>query len=72
MRWIKYKQIVGKKADGSDVVQEMTAEYSESNLLVVKGLAFGDPEITPDDGQPIPEKVVSTDEIVNILLGVSK
>ena len=46
-KWIKYKLLVGKNDDGTDVFQEMGAEYSESNLEIIKAIAFEEPVVVP-------------------------
>lgn len=72
MRWIKYKQLVGKQDDGTEVFQDMGAEYSEDNLEIVKGLAYNGEYTIEDDEQPEIASEPSTDEILNALLGVTE
>ena len=75
MKKIKYKFLSCQINKGTeenpileDVLLEKTIEYSEANMEIARAEAVG--EISPpfDDGQPEP---VTTDEILNALLGVT-
>lgn len=71
MKWIKYKLLVGNKFDGTELFQDMGLEYSVENEAYIKGIAYNGEYTIEDDGQPEPKTEVSTDDVLNALLGVT-
>ena len=71
MKCIKYSLYQGKNEDGTDILIEKIVGYNEVNEEIAKKEAYNpDDIIIFDDGQPEPEKVETTDDILNALLGV--
>lgn len=54
MKWIKYRLLVGKKDDGTELFQDMGLEYSVENEAYVKGIAYNGECLIEDDGLPGP------------------
>ena len=52
MKWLKYRQLVGKAEDGTEVFQEMGATYSEENEEKIKEITYNGEYTVEDDGQP--------------------
>lgn len=65
MKVIKYKMQQGKE------LCDVEIGYNEANLEVAKKEAFNGEYTIEDDGVPEPEKEVSTDDIINAMLGVN-
>lgn len=54
MKWIKYKLLVGKTNDGTELFQDMGLEYSIENETYINGIAYNGEYTIDDDGQPKP------------------
>lgn len=66
MKVIKYQ------IEQSDLLYDAMMSYNETNLETVKRVAYNGNYTIEDDGQPEPEKEVTTDDIIDTLLGVSE
>ena len=65
MKVIKYKMLQG------DDVCDVSIDYNESNLAIAEKEAFNGEYTIEDNGEPEPEIVVSTEDILNAMLGVN-
>lgn len=76
MRMIHYKlfNIVNVGTSENPVSVKSTIEkrmpYTEANVEVAKSEAYNGEYTIEDDGQPEPETEVSTDAVLNAMLGV--
>ena len=74
MKKIVYK-VLGKTT-AEDVEAEVLCgverPYSEANEEIAKAEAYNGEYTIEDDGQPEPEQPLTTDDILNALLGVSE
>lgn len=50
MKWIKYKQLVGKTNDGTELFQDIGLEYSVENETYIKGIAYNGEYTIEDNG----------------------
>ena len=56
MKWIKYRLLVGKKDDGTELFQDIGLEYRVEIETYIKGFAFnGEYTIEDDDVEDIQE-----------------
>lgn len=51
MKWIKYRLLVGKTDDGTELFQYMGLEYNVENETYIKGIAHNGEYTIEDDGQ---------------------
>lgn len=65
MKVIRYKMQQGEEFCNVEI------DYNEANLSIAKKEAFNGEYTIEDDGRPEPEKEVSTDDVINAMLGVS-
>lgn len=65
MRIIKYQM------KQNDALLSVTIDYNETNLEIAKKEAYNGVYTIEDDGEPEPEKIVTTEDILNALLGGS-
>ena len=79
MKIIKYKFLsceVNHGTDENPVMKQVFLEkligYSEANEEIAKKEAYNGEYTIVDDGQPEPEAVETTDDVLNALLGVSE
>lgn len=78
MKIIKYKFLSSEINHGTDDVPnieqifiEKTMDWNEINEETAKREAYNGEYTIEDDGQPEPEPVETTDDILNALLGVT-
>ena len=64
MKWIKYRLLVGKKDDGTELFQDMGLEYSAENETYIKGIAYNGEYTIEDDGQPEPVSAPSQLDVI--------
>lgn len=65
MKIIKYQMQQG------DGVVDVEINYNETNLEIAKKEAYNGEYVIEDNGEPEPEKIVTTEDILNALLGGS-
>jgi hypothetical protein len=61
----------GENASIKETFIPTSMPYSEANEEIAKREAYNGEYTIEDDGQPEPEPKASTDEVLNILLGVT-
>ena len=74
MKKIVYK-VLGKTTTEdveAKVLCGVERPYSEANKEIAKAEAYNGEYTIEDDGQPEPEQSLTTDDILNALLGVSE
>ena len=74
MKKIVYK-VLGKTTTEdveAEVLCGVERPYSEANMEIAKSEAYNGEYSVEDDGQPEPEQQMTTDDILNALLGVSE
>lgn len=77
MKKIKYQMLQTVVLDGVDqpkseeYMSSVTIPYSEENEEIAKSEAYNGEYTIDDDGQPEPEAVETTDDVLNALLGVT-
>ena len=64
MKWIKYRLLVGKKDDGTELFQDMGLEYSVENEAYIKGIAYNGECPIEDDGLPEPVNAPSQLDVI--------
>ena len=77
MKIIKYKFLSAEINHGTEeepkieqIFLEKTMTYTVANEEIAKLEAYGGEYTIEDDGQPDPEAVETTDDVLNALLGV--
>ena len=65
MKVIKYQMLQG------DDVCDVSIDYNEANLAIAEKEAFNGEYTIEDNGEPEPEIVASTEDILNAMLGVN-
>lgn len=77
MKIIKYKFLSAEINHGTEeepkieqIFLEKSMAYTEANEEIAKKEAWGGEYTIEDDGQPEPEAVETTDDVLNALLGV--
>ena len=77
MKIIKYKFLSAEINHGTEeepkieqIFLEKSMAYTEANEEIAKTEACGGEYTIEDDGQPDPEAVETTDDVLNALLGV--
>ena len=77
MKIIKYKFLSAEINHGTEeepkieqIFLEKSMAYTEANEEIAKTEAWGGEYTIEDDGQPEPEAVETTDDVLNALLGV--
>ena len=65
MKIIKYQM------QQNDALLNVTIDYNETNLEIAKKEAYNGEYVIEDNGEPEPEKIVTTEDILNALLGGS-
>lgn len=77
MKIIKYKFLSAEINHGTEeepkieqIFLEKSMAYTEANEEIAKKEAWGGEYTIEDDGQPKPEAVETTDDVLNALLGV--
>ena len=77
MKWIKFERIQGQQNVGTqenpvmeDILLPVELSYCEYNLEIAKAEAYKGEYTIEDDGQPEPEQMETTDDVLNALLGV--
>ena len=77
MKKIKYKFISHQINKGTrenpvmvDVLKNKSIDYSKANEEIAKREAYNGEYTIEDDGQPEPATVVSTDDVLDAMLGV--
>ena len=69
MKMLVYNLLQSEDEDGV-VLCETRLEWSEGNEEIAKTEAYNGEYTIEDDGQPEPEPVETTDDVLNALLGV--
>jgi hypothetical protein len=71
MKILKYNLLQSVTESGETILAEKTMSWSEANEENAKREAYKGEYTIEDDGQPEPEPVETTDDILNALLGVT-
>ena len=69
MKVIKYKFLIGE-ADSEPILSDVEIGWNETNEEIAKREAYNGEYTIEDDGKPEPEPVETTDDVLNVLLGV--
>lgn len=79
MKWIKYKFLSTEINHGTEekpvmeqIFLEKSMGWNEANEEIAKREAYNGEYTIEDDGQPEPVSEPTADEILNVLLGVSR
>lgn len=68
MKVIKYNLCT--MVEGEEILSPVTMGWNEINEETAKKEAYNGEYTIEDDGQPEPESMVTTDDVLNALLGV--
>ena len=78
MKLLKYRlmtEVNRGTEEHPDIVQtfsDVSLGWSESNEELAKREAYNGEYTIVDDGEPVPEPEITTDDVLNALLGVSE